>query len=158
MLCFHSSVWWYVIKYHRKQTSGPRGVNWHANLFCQFLYAYKIDKISLHAANFHANHQHPWPLFSRADSIRVHWEVNTWLPRKQWQSKYCNCQHIGSCMWPFDGHIYIWSWPILKVKVMHMKKCCSQNRPAVCNTSFRRLFAMLHLVKFIDNIKIFCLC
>ena len=25
----------------------------------------------------------------------------------------------GSCMCPFDGHIYIWPWPILKDKVMN---------------------------------------
>ena len=33
-----------------------------------------------------------------------------------------NCQHIGSCMCPFDWHIYIWLWFILKgnVEIMHI--------------------------------------
>ena len=30
------------------------------------------------------------------------------------------CQQIGSLMWPFHWHIYIWTLPILKVKVMHI--------------------------------------
>ena len=34
--------------------------------------------------------------------------------------KHCYGQHIGSCMWPFDWHIYISPWPILKIKVKIM--------------------------------------
>ena len=36
--------------------------------------------------------------------------------------KHCPCQHIGSRIQPFDWHIYIYSWPVLmvKVKVMHI--------------------------------------
>ena len=44
--------------------------------------------------------------------------------------KHWNCQLIGSRIWLFDWHIYIWPWPILniKIKVMHIWLWISRKR------------------------------
>ena len=36
------------------------------------------------------------------------------------RDKYCSCQWLGSRLFAFDWCIYIWPWPILKVKVKAM--------------------------------------
>ena len=57
--------------------------------------------------------------FYRSRSITFQLQIYL-IRRMIWQ--HCYWQQIGSCIWPFHWHIYIWSWFILQVrfKVMHI--------------------------------------
>ena len=57
------------------------------------------------------------------DYDRLNWKDCTGLSRKRWQiGQTLLLPNTGSHTWSFDGHIYIWPWPILKVnnKAMHL--------------------------------------
>ena len=59
-------------------------------------------------------------IFKVKYSNRVHWEVHLWLSHKWWPDRTNIATE--SRMWPFDWHIYVWSWPIPKtmIKVGHI--------------------------------------
>ena len=92
-----------------EQTAWPRSVNFYTHTRWQGTFA----------DLFHPNRHGPWPSFSRS-KIQIEFIGKLALKRQQiWQTLLL--QQIESLIWPFDRHIYIWPWAILKVKskVMH---------------------------------------
>ena len=58
------------------------------------------------------------------------------------------CHPIGSHVLTFDWHIYVWPWPVLKIKVMHISPVNTLTRKISLDADIWRNAAWLSFIEF----------
>ena len=84
-------------------------VEWHSALkqVRRYLWLMHVDKVRPHA-NFHCQPSFSW---SKNCIKYIGTFIHDYVGICDRLGKHCYCQQIGSCIWLFDWHIYVWPLP-----------------------------------------------